>query len=143
MNIRDLKAILNASDRHDDEELVVAIDLPTVGAEPSVPVRGVSHGFDWDSGRALVHTEKALVPKEWSGNWNPPWALVEECVREVLGSAGAAPVEGRAWVEVAPGVWQRLYAMYEGSQHAYLVEYLAAKRVVNAFTQHKSARLER
>jgi hypothetical protein len=41
----------------------VRIQLPysTVGGQPSMPVKQVYGGFDWDHGKFFIHTEESLT----------------------------------------------------------------------------------
>jgi hypothetical protein len=50
----------------DDPDVVIAITLPysTVGATPTVPVKLVSNGFDWDKGKFILTPEENLTPAD-------------------------------------------------------------------------------
>lgn len=70
MNLLELKrqvdqAILSAGSRAETMEvrIVVRRDF-AVGGTPSVPVKAVSCGFDWDHTKFLITPEQNL--KEWS-----------------------------------------------------------------------------
>jgi hypothetical protein len=49
-----------------DPEVVIEIRLPysTVGASPSVPVKTVHMGFDWDQGRFFIVPAEQLTPQD-------------------------------------------------------------------------------
>jgi len=47
----------------DDLDVVIAVKLPyaTVGPMPTVDVRSISTGFDWDSGKLIIQPERVLT----------------------------------------------------------------------------------
>ena len=45
----------------DPELLVVVQSEGGIGGTPAVPVTGIHAGFDWDSGKVLISTERALT----------------------------------------------------------------------------------
>lgn len=50
----------------DDPNVVIQIKLPysTVGARPSVGVKSVQMGFDWDAGKFILTPEEPLTPSD-------------------------------------------------------------------------------
>lgn len=60
MKVKELRERLNAvPESQDDEEVVVIVKRPgSMGPTPSVRVRGASSGFDWNSGKFMLWTEK-------------------------------------------------------------------------------------
>jgi hypothetical protein len=50
----------------EDPEVVIQIKLPysTVGAQPTVPVKFISMGFDWDAGKFMITPEENLTPAD-------------------------------------------------------------------------------
>lgn len=50
----------------EDPEVVIQVKLPysTVGARPSVSVKFISMGFDWDAGKFIITPEENLTPSD-------------------------------------------------------------------------------
>lgn len=50
----------------EDPEVVVRIKMPytTVGASPTVKVKNVQMGFDWDAGKFMLYPEEELTPSD-------------------------------------------------------------------------------
>jgi hypothetical protein len=50
----------------EDPNVVIAIELPysTVGATPTVPLKLVTNGFDWDKGKFILKPEENLTPAD-------------------------------------------------------------------------------
>jgi hypothetical protein len=50
----------------EDPEVVIQIKLPysTVGGQPTVPVKFISMGFDWDAGKFMIAPEENLTPAD-------------------------------------------------------------------------------
>lgn len=50
----------------EDPEVVIGIKMPytTVGALPTVKVKTVQMGFDWDSGKFMLYPEEDLTPSD-------------------------------------------------------------------------------
>jgi hypothetical protein len=50
----------------EDPEVVIRIKMPytTVGASPTVKVKTVQMGFDWDSGKFMLYPEEDLTPSD-------------------------------------------------------------------------------
>jgi hypothetical protein len=48
----------------EDPEVVIQIKLPysTVGALPTVKIKHISMGFDWDYGKFIITPEETLTP---------------------------------------------------------------------------------
>jgi hypothetical protein len=68
MKLSELKKYI---DRHleyerDDPNVVIQIKLPynTVGAQPTVQVKSVQMGFDWDAGKFIITPEEPLTPSD-------------------------------------------------------------------------------
>lgn len=57
------KINLYTHDRNKDKEVVIEISLPysTVGSTPSVGIKSVMSGFDFDSGKFIIIPEKDLT----------------------------------------------------------------------------------
>ena len=51
---------------HRDSEVMVATTLPytTVGAIPMTAVKSAIQGFDWESGKFIIHPVESLSPSE-------------------------------------------------------------------------------
>jgi hypothetical protein len=49
--------------RNKDNEMVIEISLPysTVGSIPSVGIKSIINGFDWDAGKTIIIPEKDLT----------------------------------------------------------------------------------
>lgn len=60
MKVKDLKEVL-AGISDDLEVYILDTKFGGIGPSPSVKVRGVSEGFDWDSGKVLIHPEKNMT----------------------------------------------------------------------------------
>ena len=65
MKLSELTAMLNrhAGRLDDDPEIVVDIQLPfsTIGPSPSVPVKTVGFGFDWNKGKFFIYPMEKLT----------------------------------------------------------------------------------
>jgi hypothetical protein len=50
----------------EDPEVVIQIKLPysTVGGQPTVKVKHISMGFDWDAGKFMIAPEENLTPAD-------------------------------------------------------------------------------
>jgi len=50
----------------EDPEVVVQIKLPysTMGGQPTVPVKSLQMGFDWDHGKFILIPEENLTPSD-------------------------------------------------------------------------------
>jgi hypothetical protein len=50
----------------EDPRVVIQIKLPysTVGAQPTVEVKSVNMGFDWDDGKFILTPEEQLTPSD-------------------------------------------------------------------------------
>lgn len=61
-----LVAVRYNPERHEDPEIVVKVKLPysTVGGQPTVPVKSMHMGFDWDSGKFIIYPEEELTPSD-------------------------------------------------------------------------------
>jgi len=57
------KINLYTHDRNQDSEVVIEISLPysTIGSTPSVGIKSVFSGFDWDAGKFFIRPEKDLT----------------------------------------------------------------------------------
>jgi hypothetical protein len=53
-------------DHHEDPEVVIKVKLPysTVGGQPTVPVKSMHMGFDWDAGKFIIYPEEELTPAD-------------------------------------------------------------------------------
>ena len=67
MKFNELKQYIDLyDDFREDPEVVIKIKLPysTVGAMPTVKVRSVHMGFDWDAGKLIIYPEEELTPSD-------------------------------------------------------------------------------
>ena len=64
MKVEDLKVALQYA--KDDHEVMIAIKLPyaTAGARPMVAVKSAVSGFDWESGKFIIHPVEELTPAD-------------------------------------------------------------------------------
>jgi non-homologous end joining protein Ku len=62
MRVKELREILNRiPERHDDDEVCVEVFRKNaMGGTPTVRVRSIHNGFDWDRGKFIIHTETDL-----------------------------------------------------------------------------------
>ena len=91
MKLSELKRLVDLycrPEHYEDPEVVIEIKLPysTVGARPSVPVKTVYNGFDWEAGRFYLVPEENLTPS------NRDFA---KQMKEMLDRAGWADYENR------------------------------------------------
>jgi hypothetical protein len=63
MKVKKIKEILNYTDQHDDDDLVIALAMPSMGPSAKSQVTGVSFGFDWDMGSTFITPERKLSEK--------------------------------------------------------------------------------
>jgi hypothetical protein len=70
MKFSELHRLVNLYHRdgtqYEDPEVVIMIKLPysTVGAHPTVPVKSISMGFDWDHGKFMIYPAEELTPAD-------------------------------------------------------------------------------
>jgi len=68
MKLSELKRFVDRALEYerDDPDVVIQIKLPysTVGARPSVGVKSVQKGFDWDAGKFILTPEEPLTPSD-------------------------------------------------------------------------------
>lgn len=69
MKLSELKHLVDLYHRdgyYEDPEVVIKIKLPysTVGGQPTVKVKTINMGFDWDSGKFIVTPEEDLTPSD-------------------------------------------------------------------------------
>jgi hypothetical protein len=69
MKLSELKHIVDCHHRdghYEDPEVVIAIKLPysTVGGSPTVKVKTMWMGFDWDHGKFIIIPEEDLTPSD-------------------------------------------------------------------------------
>jgi len=67
MKFSELKQFVDLyDDFREDPEVVIKIKLPysTVGAMPTIKVRSVHMGFDWDAGKLIIYPEEELTPSD-------------------------------------------------------------------------------
>lgn len=67
MKFNELKQLIDLyDDFHENPEVVIKIKLPysTVGAMPTVKVRSVHMGFDWDAGKLIIYPEEEVTPSD-------------------------------------------------------------------------------
>lgn len=62
MNVKELKEILNRSDRFDSEDVQVVLNIPSVGGHATSIIKNAYFGFDWDKGLLLTATDE-IAPK--------------------------------------------------------------------------------
>jgi rubrerythrin len=66
MKLSELKQVIELYKSHTpewkDEELVVVVKTSgSVGGTPSVKVKSLHSGFDWDSGKLMIYTEEPVM----------------------------------------------------------------------------------
>jgi len=69
MKFSELHRLVNLYHRdghHEDPEVVIRIKLPyvTVGSMPTVKVKTVQMGFDWDAGKFIIVPEEPVTPSD-------------------------------------------------------------------------------
>jgi hypothetical protein len=69
MKLSELKRLVDhyhRDDHYEDPEVVIQIKLPynTVGGMPTVKVKSVQMGFDWNSGKFIITPEEDLTPSD-------------------------------------------------------------------------------
>ncbi len=69
MKFSELKKIVDLYHRdshYEDPEVVIQIKLPysTVGGQPTVKVKTMNMGFDWDQGKFIITPEEDLTPSD-------------------------------------------------------------------------------
>lgn len=68
MKLKELRDLLNnMGERYDDNEVCVEVfRANSMGGTPTVKVRSAFNGFDWNSGKFIMHTDIMLIeiPKE-------------------------------------------------------------------------------
>jgi hypothetical protein len=91
MKLSELKQYVDLYYRpgHEDPEVVIKIKLPysTVGGTPTVKIKNVSMGFDWDRGKFIFRPEKPLCPEDRD---------FAKQMREMQERVGCADYENRA-----------------------------------------------
>jgi hypothetical protein len=69
MKLSELHRLVNVYQERmmrEDPEVVVQIKLPysTMGGQPTVPVKSLQMGFDWDHGKFIITPEENLTPAD-------------------------------------------------------------------------------
>ena len=69
MKFSELKRLVDLYHRdghYEDPEVVIQIKLPysTVGGMPTVKVKNIHMGFDWDHGKFIIAPEEDLTPSD-------------------------------------------------------------------------------
>jgi hypothetical protein len=68
MKFSELKRLVDLyyRDDYEDPEVVIQIKLPysTVGGQPTVKVKNIQMGFDWDQGKFIITPEEDLTPSD-------------------------------------------------------------------------------
>jgi hypothetical protein len=69
MKLSELKRLVDLHHRdghYEDPEVVIKINLPysTVGGLPTVKVKSMWMGFDWDHGKFIITPEEDLTPSD-------------------------------------------------------------------------------
>ena len=69
MKLSELHRLVNVYQERmmrEDPEVVVQIKLPysTMGGQPTVPVKSLQMGFDWDAGKFIITPEENLTPAD-------------------------------------------------------------------------------
>ena len=61
-----LTVLTQGRNETDDPEVVIKVVLPyaTVGGMPTVTVKSVHLGFDWDKGKLILAPEESLTPRD-------------------------------------------------------------------------------
>lgn len=47
----------------EDNEVVIKLDVPSIGPSAYVNITGIEVGFDWDSGKVFLTTSSNLIDK--------------------------------------------------------------------------------
>jgi hypothetical protein len=63
MKVKELKAVLNYTDRHDEDDLMIHLAEPSIGPIAMSGVKSAGFGFDWESGKLIINPEKRLSEK--------------------------------------------------------------------------------
>ena len=63
MTVKELKDKLNSMHEIYDDNIICVkvIRRGSMGGTPTVGVRSISNGFDWDSRRCIIHTDKDII----------------------------------------------------------------------------------
>lgn len=48
----------------EDNEVVIKLNVPSVGPSAYVNITGIEIGFDWDSGKVFLTTDSKLIDKD-------------------------------------------------------------------------------
>jgi hypothetical protein len=71
MKLSELQRVVNAHHNEErmvreDPEVVIQVKLPysTVGGQPTVRVKSIQMGFDWDHGKFIITPEENLSPAD-------------------------------------------------------------------------------
>lgn len=61
MTVKDLKDILNRTERYDDSEVVVKTNNQSVGRISHSVIRGANNGFDWEKDMFILWPSDDLI----------------------------------------------------------------------------------
>jgi len=61
MTVKDLKDILNRTDRFDESKVVVKTNNPSVGWISHSEIRGANNGFDWEKDMFILWPVDELI----------------------------------------------------------------------------------
>ena len=63
MKVKELRDLLNSmTEYHDNEEVCVEVFRKNaIGGTPTVKIRSINSGFDWNKGKFIIRTETDLM----------------------------------------------------------------------------------
>jgi hypothetical protein len=63
MKVKELKDALNYSTDHDDDDLMIRLQMPSIGPVAMSAISGSYFGFDWEHGKVILQPERRLSEK--------------------------------------------------------------------------------
>lgn len=63
MTVKELRDYLNSlTPGHDNDRVCIRVfDMKTFGGTPTVSIKSIHNGFDWDSGKHIIITEPEVI----------------------------------------------------------------------------------
>ena len=63
MTVKELRDYLNSLEKYHDNDIVCVrvFDAKTLGGAPTVKVKSIHSGFDWDSGKHTIITDPEVI----------------------------------------------------------------------------------